>query len=201
MAPANLLDSRRCISYLNIELRGGIPPERRADLEQHLYGCDICQDVCPWNRKAPAARRPEFAPREALRALSLTDLLGMDAETYAETFRGSPMKRARRAGLARNAAVVLGNQGDRAAVRPLAKALETDPDPVVRGHAGWAVGKLGGAPAQAALERAQRLDPDASVRREAGWALEGRYRGGVNGQKIGMSNEASSQSINCGSNT
>ena len=169
-----LLDARRCISYLNIELRGAIPPERRSDVGEHLFGCDICQDVCPWNRRASHAERPEFAPRESLRTLSLAELLRLDPETYARRFRGSPMKRARRRGLARNAAVVLGNRGDRDAVPALALALADEPEAVVRSHAAWALGRLGGAPARQALEAARRVDPEPTVGREAEEALGGR---------------------------
>jgi epoxyqueuosine reductase len=167
-----LLDARRCISYLNIELKGAIPRDQRADLGEHLFGCDICQEVCPWNRRAPRAERPEFAPRPELRALSLAEILGLDAEAFARLFRTSPMTRPRRRGLLRNAAVVLGNRGDRDAVPALAGALAGDPEPVVRSHAAWALGRLGGAAARHALERAAGADPEAQVREEAAAALE-----------------------------
>jgi epoxyqueuosine reductase len=172
LAPGYLLDSRRCISYLNIELRGAIPQEQRAELGQHLFGCDICQDVCPWNRKAPPAPNADFAPRDALRSMSLADLLRMPAEEFSRAFHGSPMRRARRRGLARNAAVLLGNQEDRDAVAPLARAVREDAEPLVRGHAAWALGRLGGRAARMELERVHTGDPDSEVRREASRALE-----------------------------
>ncbi len=172
LADGYLLDSRRCISYLNIELRGAIPGEWRAPMGEHLFGCDICQDVCPWNRKARPLARPEFEPRPALESVTLAQLLGLSAEEFSSRFRGSPMTRARRRGMARNAAVVLGNQGDRAAVTPLARALRQDPEPLVRSHAAWALGRLGGAEARGELERACRADPDPEVQREAAAALE-----------------------------
>ena len=167
-----LLDSRRCISYLNIELRGAIPVEQRADLDQHLYGCDICQDVCPWNRKAERVDRPEFAPRQEFRSLTLAGLLGLGQEEFSRAFRGSPMKRTRRRGLARNAAVLLGNRGDREAVGPLAVALASDPEPLVRGHAAWALGRLGGKAVARALDRAAGVETDDEVRREVRRAQE-----------------------------
>jgi len=171
LADGYLLDSRRCISYLNIELKGAIPPERRADLGEHLFGCDICQDVCPWNRKVRTVERPDFAPRAELRTHSLADLLGMDAETFARVFRSSPLKRAKRRGLARNAAVVLGNLGDREATEVLGRALRSDPEALVRAHAAWGLGRLGGAPARRELDRARGADPDPDVRGEAEAAL------------------------------
>jgi epoxyqueuosine reductase len=172
LADGYLLDSRRCISYLNIELRGAIPEPWRAPLGEHLFGCDICQDVCPWNRKAQPAARPEFEPRQALQSVTLAELLGLSAEDFSSRFRASPMKRAKRRGMARNAAVVLGNSGDRTAVAPLAQALRDDPEPLVRSHAAWALGRLGGTRAGEELERAHREDPDAGVKQEADAALE-----------------------------
>ena len=104
--------------------------------------------------------------------MSLASLLGLDQPRYAELFRGSPMKRARRRGLARNAAILLGNRGDREDVRPLAAALRDDPEPLVRGHAAWALGRLGGPRARQALERAARQDPEPTVRDESREALD-----------------------------
>jgi epoxyqueuosine reductase len=167
-----VLDSRRCISYLNIELKRAIPQEHRAGMGEHLYGCDICQEVCPWNDQARAAPRAEFEPREVLKTLSLAGLLGLSQEDYARIFRGSPMKRARRRGLARNAAVVLGNRGDREAVDPLGRALRGDDEPMVRSHAAWALGRLGGRTARRELDRARRVDPDETVQAECRRALE-----------------------------
>lgn len=169
-----LLDSRRCISYLNIELRGAIPREWRAPMGEHLFGCDICQDVCPWNRKAQPSAGPQFQPRSELESFTLAEVLRCSSEEFSTRFRGSPMKRAKRRGLARNAAVVLGNRGDGAAVEPLARALREDPETVVRSHAAWALGRLGGTKAREALERARRADPDAEVQGEADAGLAAR---------------------------
>ncbi|MGD8375117.1 MAG: tRNA epoxyqueuosine(34) reductase QueG [Acidobacteriota bacterium] len=167
-----VLDARRCISYLNIELRGPIPREHRTAIRDELFGCDICQDVCPWNQRALPAVRPEFAPRESLRGFRLEDLLGLDAEGFARAFRRSPLKRPKRRGLLRTAAVILGNRGDREAVTALARSLDADPEPQVRSHAAWALGRLGGTPARTALDHARRGDADPAVREEAGQALD-----------------------------
>lgn len=179
-----LLDARRCISYLTIELRGPIPRELRPLMGTLVFGCDICQEVCPWNQRAwrreavvhggPFAARPGLVVCD--RAL-LEELLLQDEERFRARFRASPIRRARRAGLARNAAVALGNLGDAAAVPALVRAARTDPEALVRGHACWALGRLlargageHAAPAHTALVQA-RTDPDPSVRAEAEAAL------------------------------
>jgi epoxyqueuosine reductase len=166
------MDARRCISYLNIELRGSIPREQRADLGAHLFGCDICQEVCPWNARAVPAERAEFAASASVQTLTLAALLRLTPEAFSTAFRGSPLKRARRSGIARNAAVVLGNLGDREATSALAAALGGHDDPHVRGHAAWALGALGGAPARLALERARGAEPTQEVEDEIERALE-----------------------------
>jgi epoxyqueuosine reductase len=137
-----VLDARRCISYLTIELRGEIPEPRREGMGTHVFGCDICQDVCPWNRRRRHAAGPAFAPRPGAHAPDLADLAGLDAAGFRERFRRSPVKRAKRRGLLRNVAVALGNTGD-AAHRPVLERLADDEDPVVCAHAEWALGRLG----------------------------------------------------------
>jgi epoxyqueuosine reductase len=134
-----VLDARRCLAYLTIEHRGDVADEWKPVMRDWLFGCDVCQEVCPWNRKAPAAREPALAPSAPLP--SLEALLEMDEAAFRTRFRGSAMSRARRAGLARNAALVLGNRGDRAAVPALRRALD-DPDPGVRSAAAWALARL-----------------------------------------------------------
>ena len=144
-----VLDARRCISYLTIELKGAIPPELREAIGGLLYGCDICQEVCPWNGKfsrslpndSPYAAREALAGKDA-RQLARS-LLGMTQEEFSGAFKGSPMKRARLRGLKRNAAVVLGNAGTADDVDVLTRALD-DPDPLVREHAAWALEVLRG---------------------------------------------------------
>jgi epoxyqueuosine reductase len=135
------LDSNKCISYLTIEKRGAIPEEMREGLGRHVFGCDICQDVCPWNRKAPATNVEEFQPREGLVNPALEWLAEMNAEQFREKFRGSPIRRTKRAGLRRNAAIAMGNSGDQRFVTVLEK-LAADDDVVVAESATWAMNKL-----------------------------------------------------------
>ena len=142
-----VLDATKCISYLTIELKGAIPEELRAPLGDLLYGCDICQDVCPWNEKFATALPGDspFQPRDALggkdaRVLA-RDLLAMTQDEFTAAFRGSPMKRAKRRGLARNAAVALGNIGTSEDVPALEAALAHD-EPLVREHAAWALARV-----------------------------------------------------------
>ncbi|HET9837769.1 MAG TPA: tRNA epoxyqueuosine(34) reductase QueG [Candidatus Angelobacter sp.] len=139
------LDARLCIAYLTIEKRGEIPEELRAPMGHHVFGCDICQDVCPWNNKAgnaPATLLEEFQPREGFFHPELRRLAQMNEESFRQIFRGSPVKRAKFAGLRRNVAIAMGNSGSREFVPDLEK-LADDPDPVVASHAAWALKKLG----------------------------------------------------------
>ena len=135
------LDSNLCISYLTIEKRGEIPEQMRAGLGRHVFGCDICQDVCPWNRRAPATRAPEFDARAGLVNPALAWLAEMSAEEFRETFRGSPIRRTKRSGLRRNAILAMGNSGNREFV-PLLDRLTRDEDPVVGASARWALASL-----------------------------------------------------------
>src|SRR5262249_2878519 len=112
-----LLDSRRCISYLTIELRGAIEPELRPAMGDWLFGCDVCQEVCPWNRKAPFASDAGIHPRDDLLAVDAVELLTLSETEFRTRFRGTALLRPKRSGLLRNAAIVLGNIGD-AAVLP-----------------------------------------------------------------------------------
>ena len=135
------LDSNRCISYLTIEKRGDVPQEMREGMGRHVFGCDICQDVCPWNRKAPATAADEFQPREGLVNPALEWLAEMTAEEFRNTFRGSPIRRTKRSGLRRNAVIAMGNSGNRRFV-PVLEKLAADEDRVVAEHARWAAKKL-----------------------------------------------------------
>ncbi len=142
-----LLDATRCISYLTIELKGPIPEGLREPMGSLLYGCDICQDVCPFNVKfAQELKEPAYAPRAAIAARDARqlarDLLAMTQEEFSRAFRKSPMKRAKLRGLKRNAAVVLGNVGTTEDVAPLMLAAGEDADQLVREHAAWALGRL-----------------------------------------------------------
>jgi epoxyqueuosine reductase len=136
-----VLDARRCISYLTIELKGPVPVELRAGMGDWLFGCDVCQEVCPWNRKAPPGAEPAFRPRSDLEPVDLIELLGLSEEAFRQRFRGTALARPRRRGLLRNAALVLGNQGDPAALPALRRALD-DQEPLVREAARWAIAQI-----------------------------------------------------------
>jgi epoxyqueuosine reductase len=135
------LDARLCISYLTIEKHGAIPEHLREGLGRHVFGCDICQDVCPWNRKAPVTSAEEFQPRQGLVNPALDWLAEMKAEEFQTTFRRSPIRRAKSSGLRRNAVVAMGNSGDEKFV-PTLETLSADADPVVAEHAQWALDRL-----------------------------------------------------------
>jgi epoxyqueuosine reductase len=164
-----VLDARRCISYLTIELRGRIPRELRPGVGDWLFGCDVCQEVCPWNRKAPTTDEPAFQPRADLTPVDAIELLSLDEAGFRERFRKTPMWRAKRPGLLRNAAIVLGNAGDSRAVPALIGALN-DPEPVIRGAAAWSLGELGTEAARSALQSRFEIETDADVRDEIEWA-------------------------------
>ncbi len=165
------LDARRCISYLTIELKGPIPRELRPLVGNRIYGCDDCLAVCPWNKHARRARTTGFAARDGLLMPELIPMLRLTAEEFRVRFQGSPLKRIKRRGLLRNVCVALGNAGDRRAVPALAAALD-DSEPLVRGHAAWALGRLAGAPAQIALRGRQPQEADLWVREEIALALD-----------------------------
>ena len=131
------LDSNRCISYLTIEKRSSIAEDLRPLMGDEVFGCDICQDVCPWNRKAPATCAVEFQPREGLVNPALEWLAEISEEEFREKFRGSAVRRAKRSGLRRNAAIAMGNSGDQR-FAPVLEKLKADEDPVVAESAEWA---------------------------------------------------------------
>lgn len=140
IAPGEL-DARLCISYLTIEKRGAIPDELRPGMGRHVFGCDICQDVCPWNRKAPTTSAPEFEAREGLVNPALDWLAEMQQEEFQTVFRRSPVRRAKLSGLRRNAVIAMGNSGDEKFM-PALKKLSEDSDPSVAEHARWAAATL-----------------------------------------------------------
>jgi epoxyqueuosine reductase len=135
------LDSNRCISYLTIEKRGSIPEDLRDGIGRQVYGCDICQDVCPWNRKAPATAAQEFQPRPELINPALDWLAEMRTEEFRQVFRGSPVKRTKLSGLRRNAVIAMGNSGNPNFI-PMLESLRCDGDPVVAESAEWAIDQL-----------------------------------------------------------
>jgi epoxyqueuosine reductase len=138
-----VLDARRCISYLTIELKGAIPTDLRKLMGNWIYGCDVCQQVCPWQRFAAKTREQAFLPPDPdYTAPLLAELVKMREETFRQQYAGTPILRIGRARLARNAAVALGNWGDRHAVPALQKAL-SDPEPLVHEHATWALEQIG----------------------------------------------------------
>lgn len=161
-----VLDARRCIAYLTIELQGPIPRHLRSMIGNMVFGCDICQQVCPFNktRSAPPPSS-DMPPRPELAAPSLVELLQLSSASYRKWVKGSAMRRINRPQLARNAAIALGNSGDRRVVPHLAHALRTSIYPLVRGHAAWALGQLGGEDALDALHAASTSDTDP-------WVLE-----------------------------
>ncbi len=140
--PDRTLDARQCISYLTIELKGDIPPELRPRLGNWIFGCDVCQQVCPWNRFAPGQGDPAFAPRPGVPAPELAAELALTEAEFKRKFAGSPVLRAKRRGYLRSVAVALGNLGAPAAIPALERALAEDPELLVRQHAAWAVEKL-----------------------------------------------------------
>ncbi len=170
----HVLDARRCISYLTIELKGSVPRDLRRLIGGHVFGCDICQDVCPWNhsrhtppRDAELGRRPELAAPE------LESLLFLTSSGYRRLVRGTALSRVSRARLARNAAIALGNSHDPAAEAPLTRALTTHSSELVRAHAAWALGALT-LPLTSgltALHEAATSNASEEVRREANDAL------------------------------
>ncbi len=135
------LDSRRCISYLTIELKGSIPVELRSLIGDRIYGCDDCLDVCPWNRFAQVSREAEFSARPAVTQMRLRDFLALTEERFREIFRGSPIKRIKRRGLLRNVCVALGNVGTRDDLPALTTAA-CDHEPLVAEHAAWAIEQI-----------------------------------------------------------
>ncbi len=135
------LDATKCISYLTIEKRGPIPEDLREGIGRQVYGCDICQDVCPWNRHAPLTTIAEFQPRPQLVNPDLEWLAGLTLEEFREVFRGSPIKRTKYSGLRRNIAVAMGNSGEARFIPKLEK-LAQDEDPTVAEHARWALSQL-----------------------------------------------------------
>lgn len=164
------LDARRCISYLTIEIKGAIPRHLRSLIGNHVFGCDICQEVCPYNVKAAPSSEQAFSPREGLYAPDLVPLLSLGEEEFQRRFRGSPILRAKRRGLVRNVAVALGNLKKEAAVPALVKALQ-DHDPLVRQHVAWALGEIGGSQALEGLKVGLGTEMNSLVIEEIKWAL------------------------------
>ncbi len=162
-----VLDARRCISYLTIELRDPVPVELREPTDDWLFGCDICQEVCPWNRKrhkqaTDPESNPEFRPLEGLPSLDLLELFQWDDAAFRNRFRKTPLWRAKRRGLLRNAAIILGNHASPDATEALLKGL-ADVEPLVREASAWALGRIGDHRSLAALRSQRKVEEDPTV--------------------------------------
>lgn len=166
----NLLDSRLCISYLTIELKESIPKALRPEIGNWIFGCDICQEVCPWNSKAVSTTEPRFQPRAGNLTPKLLSLVGMTQEEFSRRFKGSPIKRAKRRGFLRNVLVAIGNWGAQRAVPALKDAL-ADEEPLVRSHAAWALGRIGGDAAKRTLQKRLTVETEQNVITEIQEAL------------------------------
>ncbi len=158
-----VLDSRRCISYLTIELKGVIPVEYRKAIGNRIYGCDDCQIVCPWNSYAVKTDDPDFQQKQD--TLKLMDLIQINREMFSRRFKGSPIKRIKRRGLLRNVAVALGNSGNPQAIPILIKVLD-DEEPLIRAHVVWALGELSGAEALPFIQEKLNNEKEAIVLKE-----------------------------------
>ena len=165
-----VLDARRCISYLTIEIKDWMPKAMRPLVGNHVFGCDICQDVCPYNVKARPTAEAAYQPRPGLHAPDLIPFLSLTEEEFRRRFRASPILRAKRRGFLRNVAVALGNLKAREAVPSLIGCLD-DAEALVRGHAAWALGRIGDASAREPLQRRMRTETNAEAREEIGEAL------------------------------
>jgi len=170
-----VVDANLCISYWTIEHRGSIPIEHRSGMGDWIFGCDLCQEICPWNTGFTRASGDALPVREGLRGLDPLEILGMDEQRFRERYSGTSLMRAKWEGMRRNACVVLGNRADDAALPALTTALE-DEDPVIRGHAAWAMGVIGGTAVIVELMRALEGERATEVQAEITAAL-GRARG------------------------
>jgi epoxyqueuosine reductase len=169
-AADHVLDARRCISYLTIELRGPIPLDLRPMMGNWVFGCDVCQEVCPYNRFVPAGQHPGLLADAENGAIPLGELLALDEAAFRERFRGTPLMRTKRRGLVRNACVAAGNSG-RQELAPYLVSLLDDAEPLVRGHAAWALGRLRADAAAAALSAQFSTETDDYARQEIELAL------------------------------
>ncbi len=174
--PDRTLDASHCISYLTIEHKGLIPPELRPKLGDWTFGCDICQQVCPWNQRLASETKidppldPAFSPRQDISSSRLAEELTLTAQAFSAKYKGSPIKRSKRRGYLRNLAIAAGNRQDTQAIPALTAVLH-DRDPLLRSHAAWALGQIGGQESLAALTIASQVENEALVLEEIKAAL------------------------------
>lgn len=159
------LDARRCISYLTIELRDHIPLGLREAHGSWVFGCDVCQDVCPWNRRPPATAEESFQPHANNNPMDLAELFYLDDEAFRGRFRHTPLWRPRRRGLLRNAAIVLGNRPSETSLDALQHGLN-DVEPLVRAACAWAMGRHDSPKAEESLRQRLAIEPDQDVAAE-----------------------------------
>jgi epoxyqueuosine reductase len=171
--PDRTLDARRCISYLTIELKGTIPLDLRSKMGGWVFGCDICQQVCPWNRFVSRAADPEIFPATSQASPNLIEELALSPQEFNVRYRSSPLKRTKRRGFLRNIAVALGNTHNPDAVPALTQALLNEPEPLVRAHTAWALGQIPTKSSRRALDTALKSEADEAVKSEIINALSG----------------------------
>jgi epoxyqueuosine reductase len=157
-----VLDATRCVSYLTIELRESIPLPLRSGVGDWLFGCDVCQDVCPWNHRAPTSNESAFQPADESNPVSLAKLFDLTDESFRQRFRKTPLWRSKRRGILRNAAIVLGNQQFVAATSALQRGIR-DVEPMVRAASAWALGQIGGSAARQTLAGCLQTETDSEV--------------------------------------
>lgn len=160
-----VLDSRKCISYLTIELKEPVPQELREGVENNIYGCDICQDVCPWNKEADVTENAQFKPRKHLYNPRLAELANITPREFSELFRGSPIKRTKRRGLIRNVMLAMGNSGNPKFLDDIKTSLD-DGEPLIRAAAVWAFWKIAGDDSKQDLSLMLENETDNIVRQE-----------------------------------
>lgn len=167
----NQVDARSCISYLTVELKEAIPMDLRPGLGNLIFGCDICQEVCPWNTKSQPTSVKEFQPRKGNLLPKLADLIGITQNEFSQKFKGSPIKRTKRRGLLRNVVVAMGNSKDPSMVEPLQSAI-LDVEPLVRQHAAWALGQIATPLAETILKKKLQNEENIEVIIEIESALQ-----------------------------
>ena len=166
----HVLDANKCISYLTIEHRSPIDVQLREQMQNWILGCDICQEVCPWNRKAPLATEPAFEPLPGHNALSLPELFELSDDQFRARFRKTPLWRPKRRGILRNAAIALGNEANSESIGPLTLGIN-DSEPLVRGASAWALRRIKHTDSTSALAEREKVETDAYVLSE----IQGRY--------------------------